>query len=195
MATLVVGPFYLMGTAGLKPAQAGLVMSIGPAISALVGVPAGRLVDEWGAGRAMLAGLMASIVGCILMVVLPALVGVIGYVAALALITGGYALFQAANNTSVMKGAPVDQRGVVSALLGLARNLGLITGASAMGAIFAIASTGFPTLALQPGGNTGLQATFLVGAVLAGAALLLTRVGGAMERNSNPSDNERDVHP
>lgn len=144
----------------------------------------------------MLAGLMASNVGCILMVLLPALVGVPGYVAALALITGGYALFQAANNTSVMKNAPVDQRGVVSALLGLARNLGLITGASAMGAIFAIASTGFPALAPQPGGNTGLQVTFLVGAVLAGAALLLTLVGRAMERrNSNPSDNERDVRP
>lgn len=193
MATLVVGPFYLMETAGLNPAQAGLVMSIGPAISALVGVPAGRLVDEWGAGRATLAGLIASTMGCLLMVMLPTLVGISGYVASLALITGGYALFQAANNTSVMKGAPVDLRGVVSALLGLARNLGLITGASAMGAIFAMASNGLPALGLQPGGNSGLQATFLVGAVLAGAAVLITLLGRATERNSN--SNERDVHP
>lgn len=193
MATLVVGPFYLTETAGLNPAQAGLVMSIGPAISALVGVPAGKLVDDWGAGRATLAGLIASATGCFLMVLLPALVGVPGYTASLALITGGYALFQAANNTSVMKRAPVDLRGVVSALLGLARNLGLITGASAMGAVFAIASNGLPALGLQPGGNSGLQATLLVGAVLAGAAVLITLLGRATERNVNSSDGERDV--
>lgn len=169
MATLVVGPFYLTGAAGLNAAQAGLVMSIGPAVSALVGVPAGRLVDRWGARVAMLAGLISSLAGCLFMVLLPGLTGVIGYGVALVFITGGYALFQAANNTAVMRDAPTARRGVVSALLGLARNLGLITGASAMGAVFALAG----------GGLTGLEATFGLGAVLAGVSLCLTLVGSS----------------
>ena len=52
-------------------------------------------------------------------------------------VTAGYALFQAANNTAVMADIGPDQRGVVSGLLNLSRNLGLITGASVMGAVFA----------------------------------------------------------
>jgi MFS family permease len=174
MATLVVGPFYLTGAGGLNAAQAGLTMSIGPAVSALVGVPAGRLVDRLGARRSILSGLALSLAGCLLMVVLPALVGVIGYATALVLITGGYALFQAANNTSVMHSAPEARRGVISALLGLSRNLGLVTGASAMGAVYAIASNGLPLLAMPEGSVAGLQATFAIGAALAAASIWLT---------------------
>ncbi len=49
MATLVVGPFYLSRALGLDAALVGMVMAIGPVISALSGVPAGRMVDRLGA--------------------------------------------------------------------------------------------------------------------------------------------------
>jgi MFS family permease len=177
MATLSVGPFYLIGTAGLNAAMAGFVMSTGPVVSALAGIPAGRLIDRWGSRRTALMGLGATTVGCILMAALPAIAGVPGYVAALVPITGGYALFQASNNTAVMKAAPAEQRGVFSALLGLSRNLGLITGASAMGAVFASTSAGLPWLALPAGGLTGLQATFTAAAILAATGYGLTLIG------------------
>lgn len=173
MAALVVGPFYLTGAAGLNIAQTGLVMSVGPTVSALVGVPSGRMVDGWGARPAALTGLASSAIGCVLMVMLPAFVGVPGYIAALVPITAGYALFQAANNTAVMKSAAADRRGLVSALLGLSRNLGLITGASAMGTVFAIASGGVPAFNLPSGDLTGLEITFALGGALALIALLL----------------------
>ena len=51
MATLVVGPFHLSRGLGLEAAVVGLVMSVGPLVAALAGVPAGRLVDRFGAGR------------------------------------------------------------------------------------------------------------------------------------------------
>jgi MFS family permease len=51
MATLVVGPFYLTGTLGLSPVQTGLVMSVGPGVAALTGLPAGQLVDSLGTAR------------------------------------------------------------------------------------------------------------------------------------------------
>lgn len=177
MATLVVGPFYLTGAAGLNAAQTGLVMSIGPGVSALVGVPAGRLIDRWGSQRATLSGLLLSIAGCLLMVVLPLQSAVAGYGVALAVITAGYALFQAANNTSVMKDAPSDRRGVFSALLGLSRNLGLVTGASAMGAVFASASAGIPSLTLEAGELTGLRVTFALCALLATLAAVISLAG------------------
>jgi len=70
----------------------------------------------------------------------------------------------------VMSDATAGQRGVVSGLLNLSRNLGLITGASVMGAIFAAASSA--TDAALPGATLlGMQVTFQVAMALALVAL------------------------
>lgn len=177
MATLVVGPFYLAQVLGLSPVDVGLVMSIGPGVAALTGVPAGRMVDRLGAYVVALAGLGAVVAGSLLMIALPRVAGVAGYIASLATITAGYALFQAAGNTAVMNGAAADRRGLVSALLALARNLGLVTGASLMGALFALGSGGIPLLGLVPDSTSGLQLTFAAAAVSAGTALALAAWG------------------
>jgi MFS family permease len=140
MTTLVVGPFHLAGALHLAPAAIGIVMSAGPLVAALVGVPAGRGVDRHGAARMTLAGLAAMVAGCVALAVVPVAFGVWGYVAPLVVVTAGFAIFQAANNTAVMAGVDAGQRGVVSGLLNLSRNLGLITGASMMGAVFARAA-------------------------------------------------------
>jgi MFS family permease len=171
MTTLVVGPFYLADVLRLGPAATGMVMSVGPTVSALVGIPAGRLVDRTGPAFAIFAGLSLLLAGVVAMAFGPPVLAVGGYVGSLVLITAGYALFQAANNTAVMRRAAADQRGVTSAILALARNLGLVTGASAMGALFAIGSGGLPALGLASGGDTGLRVTFVVAALLAGVAL------------------------
>jgi MFS family permease len=171
MTSLVVGPFYLSGVLALDPATTGLVMSVGPTVAALAGFPAGRLVDRFGAAATSFTGLGGVLLGTIMMTVLPGALGVAGYVAGLTPITAGYALFQAASNTAVMSGAEKDQRGVTSALLALARNVGLITGASAMGAVFALGSRGLHPFS-RADGEAGLQFTFMVAAALAGLAML-----------------------
>jgi MFS family permease len=173
MSTLIVGPFYLRDGLGLSPLATGLSLTIGPAVAAISGVPAGHLVDRFGPRNATFAGLFALILGSVLMAA-SAAPGVAGYGLNLAVITAGYALFQAANNTTIMARAPQSQRGLVSGLLGLSRNLGLITGASAMGAVFAFGSRGIRALNLEPGPASGLQVTFAVAALLGAAALLLS---------------------
>lgn len=172
MATLVVGPFYLARGLGLGEALVGGVMSIGPAISVLTGVLAGRLVDRRGASRTLLAGLLAMAAGAVGLAVLPPLFGLIGYIVAIAILTPGYQLFQAANNTTVMTDVRPDQRGVVSGMLSLSRNLGLITGASVMGAVFAVASGATDVATASPGAvATGMRITFVVAALLIVAAI------------------------
>lgn len=172
MATLVVGPFYLARGLGLGEAVVGGVMSIGPVISVLTGVLAGRLVDRRGASRTLLAGLLAMAAGALGLAVLPPLFGLIGYIVAIAILTPGYQLFQAANNTTVMTDVRPDQRGVVSGMLSLSRNLGLITGASVMGAVFAVASGATDVATASPGAvATGMRITFVVAALLIVAAI------------------------
>ncbi|MDN4547938.1 MFS transporter [Pseudomonas sp. C32] len=174
MATLVVGPFYLTGALALDAVGAGLVMSTGPLIAALVGIPAGRCVDRWGAHRSAMCGLMTMLIGACSLPAVPMGFGVPGYVVPLAAITAGYALFQAANNTAVMADVTPQQRGVISGLLGLSRNLGLITGASLMGAVFAVGSASGDILQAQPEAIAqGMRLTFTVAAGLIGAALII----------------------
>lgn len=183
MATLVVGPFYLSGTFGLNPALVGLVMAIGPVVSALSGVPAGRLVDRLGASTVVVTGLVAMVAGASGLALLPAMFGLPGYIAAIILLTPGYQLFQAANNTTVMMDVDPAQRGVISGLLNLSRNLGLVTGASFMGAVFALASGASDVAAADPASiAAGMRVTFAVAAILIIAGLGVVIGGRAFKR-------------
>lgn len=174
MATMVVGPFYLVRTLGLEMAVVGAVVSVGPIVAALSGIPAGRLVDRLGAPRMTSAGLAGIAVGAGALALLPTRAGVVGYVVAIAIITAGYALFQAANNTAVMAESRPDQRGVMAGLLNLSRNLGLLSGSAVMGAVFALgAATTDITTASPEAVATGLRITFAVAAALVVAALVL----------------------
>jgi EmrB/QacA subfamily drug resistance transporter len=174
MATLVVGPFYLARGLGLDAEWVGGVMAVGPVVSAVSGVFAGRMVDRWGTQRMVLAGLVAMVSGAVSLSVLPPLLGVAGYIVAMAVLTPGYQLFQAGNNTAAMQDVRADQRGVTSGMLNLSRNLGLVTGASLMGAVFAWATSALDVGTASPANVTnGLQITFAVAAALVGTALAL----------------------
>ena len=174
MATLVVGPFYLAHGLGLNAVLVGLVLSVGPFVSALTGVPAGRIADRFGAQRMTLGGLAAMATGCLTLSVLPETFGIGGYLLPMVVITLGYALFQTANNTAVMADVEPDQRGVISGMLNLSRNLGLITGASALGAVFALASASVDMATARPEAvASGLRITFAVALVLIVVALAI----------------------
>ncbi|MGK9260826.1 MFS transporter [Sinorhizobium meliloti] len=174
MATLVVGPFYLSRSLGLGEALVGIVMSAGPVVSALSGLPAGRAVDRLGAPFMIVAGLLAMAAGSFALTVLPEMFGVAGYLAAMLILTPGYQLFQAANNTAVMVEVRPDRRGVVSGMLNLSRNLGLVTGASVMGVVFAFASAAPEIAAASPVAvAAGMRITFTVAGVLVMAALVI----------------------
>jgi len=187
MTTLVVGPFYLARALGLPGAVVGVVLSAGPAVSALAGAPAGRLVDRIGASRVMFGGLAAMLVGATALALVPVAAGVPGYLAALLVMTVGYAAFQPANNTALMVGVDATRRGVVSGLLSLSRNLGLITGAAAMGAVFAAAASTAEVATADPATVArGLHASFGVAAGLIAVALAVASLNRSLVRRSSP---------
>lgn len=147
-------------------------MAIGPVISIVSGVPSGRLVDAWGGGRVLAVGLFLLAVGAFLLAVLPNMAGVAGYVLSIVVLTPGYQLFQAANNTAALADVPKDRRGTVAGLLSLSRNIGLIAGASLMGALFAFgAGTEACADASASSIATGMRLTFLVAGAMMLAAI------------------------
>ncbi|MDO9600127.1 MAG: MFS transporter [Azoarcus sp.] len=175
MATLVVGPFYLARSLGLESAMLGLVLSVGPVVAALTAVPAGRLADRLGTHCVTTVGLIGMATGALALSLLPTTLGIPGYIAPIVVITASYALFQTANNTAVMIDASPDQRGAISGMLNLSRNLGLITGASVMGAVFAFGSATNDITAAPPDAvATGMRITFMVAATLIVMALAIT---------------------
>lgn len=183
MATLVVGPFYLSGAFALDAARVGLALSSGPIVAALAGMPSGRIVDRFGAHRMTIAGLIGMAAGCAILPMVPTSVGVLGYIAPLAVITAGYALFQAANNTAIMTTIRPDQRGVIAGMLTLSRNLGLITGASVMGAVFALGAATTNMMAARPEAVVaGMRSTFAVAATLVVIALAIAAASRAIAR-------------
>ncbi|MEJ2626879.1 MAG: MFS transporter, partial [Pseudolabrys sp.] len=185
MTTFVVGPFYLA-----RALVVGLVMSTGPIVSALSGVVAGRIVDRLGARFMIVAGLIGMAAGSLALSMLPAMFGTAGYIASIAILSPGYQLFQAANNTVVMVDVGPDQRGVISGMLSLSRNLGLITGASVMGAVFAFASGTANVAAAQPQAvTTGMQITFAVAAMLIVAAVAIAVGSRVLVKRASPAAN------
>jgi hypothetical protein len=128
--------------------------------------------------------------GSSLLSLMPATLGISGYIAPIVVITVSYALFQTANNTAVMTDVHPDQRGIISGTLNLSRNLGLITGASVMGAVFAVASSTTDIATAPPQAvATGMRITFAVAAMLIVTALAIA-VGsrGLIMRSSFPRD-------
>lgn len=168
MTTLVVGPFYLTLNLGLEAMHVGLVMAVGPAIAIFSGVPSGRLVDSWGSHRVLAIGLILLAAGAFLLALVPNMAGVGGYLLAIIVLTPGYQLFQAANNTAALADVPKERRGTVSGALNLSRNIGLIAGAWLMGNVFAF------------GVGTGEFAHATPSAIAAGMRLTFLLAGGMM---------------
>lgn len=176
MATMVVGPFHLVRGLGLDASATGLVMAIGPLVSALVGFPAGKWVDSVGSRRVSSFGLAGLTLGAGLLAWLGSSGSAVAYAAPLALLTAGYALFQAANNTAVMADVAAERRGTVSGLLSLSRNLGLLLGTTALGSVFAAAcGTGDVSSATPAAVVEAMRVTFGICALLVAIPFVLAR--------------------
>lgn len=151
MSTLIVGPFALTAGLGLGPTATGLALAVGPIVAAATGLAAGRLVDRVGAPRAAGHGLATLAGGVALLAVLPGLIGLPGYLLAIAVLTPGYQLFLAANSVNALAAVPAAGRGAAAGTLGLSRNLGLLAGAGLMGWLYAAVAgaSGDPLAAMR----------------------------------------------
>jgi MFS family permease len=175
MATLVVGPFFLGEHLALTAGQVGLAMSVGPLAAAVTSTAIARFIPAFGTRALTILGLVAMFNACLSLLALPAARSLPGYIASTILMTVGYAVFQTANNTALMRAATPATRGGASGLLNLARNLGLVTGAALFGLLYRVG--GGDGAGAGPLG--GLNSVLLVASPLLALALLLAWKSGA----------------
>jgi MFS family permease len=90
MTTVVVGPFYLAKGLGLGLGAVGLSLSVGPLVASLSGLPAGRVVDRFGARQITLAGLTGIAAGSAANALVPASLGLVAYLAPVAVVSASY---------------------------------------------------------------------------------------------------------
>ncbi|MBU6953119.1 MFS transporter [Hahella sp. HN01] len=135
MTALVIGPFYLISL-GLNLSMTGLVMGCSPVCVMITSSFIGRRVKPEDCSNMASIGVLFLFFGSLCLTQLSAATGAIGYVACLMVTAIGYAIFTVANNTQLMARAAPEQRGQISGLLNLARNLGMLTGAALMSALF-----------------------------------------------------------
>lgn len=175
MTFTTIPPFYLIRALGLNLGWMGLAMAVGPVAAILSGLPAGRLVDRWGAARMTAVGLSTMTIAALGFVVLVPLWGVAGFLIAAILLTPGNQMFMAGNNTAIMSRAGSENQGEVSGMLTLARNLGFITSTAVMALIF---NSFINVTSGTSGATQGLRACFgLAGLVGVIAVLIAWRQG------------------
>ncbi|WP_437737498.1 MFS transporter [Sorangium sp. So ce1335] len=181
-------PFYLQGPLAMSASDAGLVMTVQPAVMAATTAASGWLSDRVGARGPALAGMTALAVGLVRLATLGPDPGRASLLAALALVGLGSGLFTAPNNSRIMGAAPRDQQGTAAGLLAEARNVGMLCGVAAAGVIFAALGGGRPGEAA--GGEAfgaAFQGTMLAAAALAVVGAVVTAAGASPRAGAAPA--------
>ncbi|HKX73997.1 MAG TPA: DHA2 family efflux MFS transporter permease subunit [Acidimicrobiia bacterium] len=181
-AVFLLMPFYLENVLGLPIQQTGLVMAASPLALGIVAPIAGNLSDRLGVRGIALAGLIVLAVAYLRFTGLTVDLSIPAYLALAIPIGVGMGVFQSPNNVAIMSSVPPHYLGIGSGLLNITRLLGQITGAAALGSLWAARVRSHSGGTLPPGGATdaaaaaqvaGLHDTYLFAAALLGIATVI----------------------
>jgi MFS family permease len=179
-------PFYLQRLLHYAPNNVGLTMTAFPLAVMVVAPFSGSLSDRVGTRALACSGAAICALALFLMSQLPPFATSLDVMWRLALFGLGTGIFQSPNNSAVMGSSPRPQLGIASGILATVRNVGMVLGVAAGGAVlYALVS---PSTLQQPllvgDGATeflfGLRYAYIAGAILTGVAALtsLVRRGG-----------------
>jgi MFS family permease len=173
-------PFYLIQGRGLRPDQAGLILTAQPLIMVIAAPLSGNLSDRLGSRLLSTLGMLVLAGGLFWLSSLNAESPLWLVSAILAVIGLGVGLFSSPNNSALMGAAPRQQQGVAGGVLATARNVGMSLGVALAGAIFntvynGTAAGGVPNAAFYQ----GIQISMMVAAGLALLGALTSSVRGA----------------
>lgn len=135
-AYILLMPFYLLQGAGLRPDQAGVMMTVVSMIAIFVGPISGRLSDRFGAAGFATLGAAVTILAFFLFTGWTADTTLRGMLPALVLAGLGMGMFQSPNNSSIMGAVPKDRLGTASAMIATSRQVGISLGTALAGTVY-----------------------------------------------------------
>jgi len=134
----ILVPFYLENALGATPRQVGLLIAPAPLMLGLAAPLSGSISDRVGPRRILVFGLAVLVAAYLAIQLLGESSPMWMIVVVMAPAGLGMGIFQSPNNSAVMGSASAERLGVTSAMLGITRNTGQLTGISVLGAVWAL---------------------------------------------------------
>lgn len=143
-AVLVTIPFYLSKIIHLPAYQIGYMMLIYPVIVVIVGPMAGTLSDQYGSKRFAALGLILIFISSFMITLLKGQLSLFQIALALALFGAGVGIASSPTNHLILKSTPNEFIGVISGIIALTRNIGILLG-STIGLAFITQNPSIPS--------------------------------------------------
>jgi EmrB/QacA subfamily drug resistance transporter len=156
-AVILIMPFYMEEILGYSPRHMGMAFVAVPLVMALVAPVSGWISDRTNSFLLSSLGMAVSCLALFLLAGLDQDASFIDIVVRMGMIGLGMGLFQSPNNSIVMGSVPKNRRGIAGGMLGMVRNLGMVTGIAISGAVFT------STLYSNQAGGLVYEAAFLGG--------------------------------
>lgn len=155
----LVLPVFLLSELGIAPATAGLIM-MGYPLSLIIFSPlSGSLSDKLGTFPLLSAGLLVMTAALIMLSFVSPAYPIFFLILLIVLLGGSMGMITPPNNSLVMGRTSKTDLGLISSILALSRNLGMMFGTAAGGAMLALPSQ-------AGGGLTGFRMIFVLNTVL-----------------------------
>ncbi|OMF74216.1 MFS transporter [Paenibacillus glucanolyticus] len=155
----LVLPVFLLSELGIEPATAGLIM-MGYPLSLIIFSPlSGNLSDKLGTFPLLSAGLLVMTTALLILGFVSPAYPIFFLILLIVLLGGSMGLITPPNNSLVMSRTSKSDLGLISSILALSRNLGMMFGTAAGGAMLALPDQ-------AAGGLTGFRMIFVLNTVL-----------------------------
>lgn len=185
-----VAPFFLANGMGLDPLHVGLGLAAAPVAVFFVSPVAGWWADRVGARPITVLGLAILTAGWLIMLRLTLATTLAGFIALVAPIGVGMAVFQSPNNSIIMGSVRPERLGIAGGLLNLTRTLGQVAGIAVLGTIWAVATERNGGLEQPPAILSGLHIVTWVAFATVLASLALAVWGWKVERQRRAADRQ-----
>ena len=180
MGVLYLLPFYLSAEMEFSMATSGMYLLIPPFITALLGIPFGRLSDRYGRRWFVVAACLLIIVfNCIFSTFVPE-AGVVPLLIALVLMGAAFGIVGGPASSRIIENAPDGEEGTGSSLMITTIYLGSVLGTALYATLFTFATAAGGSVAFTDLDSatflSGFHLTICIGIILSVLSLVLSAV-------------------
>ena len=179
-AVIILMPFYMDEILGYSPEHMGMVFVAIPLVMALVAPVSGWISDRTNSFLLSSLGMAVSCLALFLLGNLDQDATFFDIVTRMGMIGLGMGLFQSPNNSIVMGSVPKNRLGIAGGMLGMVRNLGMVTGIAISGAVFTsgLHSNQAAGLVYEAAFLGGFHDAFMVAAVICSVGVITSLMRG-----------------